>query len=1029
MTAVNCSRGSEWRQWDLHVHTPASFHWEGPHFVGNPQDAGNEVILDEMISSMNVSEPAVFSISDYWTFDGWFALKQRIAQSGAPALNKTVFPGIELRLVAPMDGRLNAHVIFSDTIDDQILNDFKSQLRVALIDRPLSESALMQFARTVGADKLSVHGFDKDVVDSDDSIALRAGSMMAEITCESYREAIENVPDGQAVGFMPFSTNDGLEQVKWQEHYAYVMQLFKSSPIFETRKYDLWAAFAGIKTDQNAAWLDNFQTALNNTPRLAVSGSDAHRFTGVAGDNNKRGYGDFPSGKATWIKADPTFRGLLHTIKEPAKRSFIGDIPEKLKNYRGNKSLFVDKLDISKNIGSTLKDVWLDETAVELNHDLVAVIGNKGSGKSALADVVALLGNSKQQKHFSFLKRFRGRNGDPAKQYTANLQWADASGLSRNLNDDPLPENVELVKYIPQGHFEELCNEHVSGNSMAFERELRGVIFSHVDDAIRLGSLDFDQLIDQQESTLRSSLEQIRSSLRKLNQKIAGIEEQLAPEIRKELLEKLELKRRQIVEHEINKPTEVEKPTGQLSEEQQKNAEELERLSKKIQDLQENRKKILEEETVLVTKQVAIKNIRDKALLLERQFREFEEEIQPDAEKLELEAKDIASLNLNIGIVDELELPIQERLLVIRKLLEEYTAEEAELVSQQKQLNEKLDAPQLVYQKYTEEQVSWKKKHEGLTGDSETPETFKGLEARIAQLDLLPEEREKLQSDRLVLTSDIFDVLDSQREAREKLFEPVQTLISSNALIRDDHRLRFVAELGCTTEKIAEELFSLIKQNSGEFRGEAESVNALRELVERYDFNDRSDVIKFVTELHDKIDEAARSSNKDRVGIGPLMRKSRDVKEVYDMIFSLEFLEPRYTLLFQDAHIEQLSPGQRGALLLIFYLLVDKGQSPIILDQPEENLDNETVVSLLVPVVNEAKERRQIIMVTHNPNLAVVCDAEQIIHCAFDRKNDSDIIYSSGSIENSETNTRVIDVLEGTMPAFNNRRVKYAVHT
>ncbi len=120
-----------------------------------------------------------------------------------------------------------------------------------------------------------------------------------------------------------------------------------------------------------------------------------------------------------------------------------------------------------------------------------------------------------------------------------------------------------------------------------------------------------------------------------------------------------------------------------------------------------------------------------------------------------------------------------------------------------------------------------------------------------------------------------------------------------------------------------------------------------------------------------------------------------------------------------------LSPGQRGALLLIFYLLVDTGRTPIILDQPEENLDNETVVSLLVPVLTEAKKRRQIIMVTHNPNLAVVCDAEQVVWSKFDRKSDSKISYMSGAIENPDLNEGVVDVLEGTKPAFNNRRVKY----
>ena len=156
-----------------------------------------------------------------------------------------------------------------------------------------------------------------------------------------------------------------------------------------------------------------------------------------------------------------------------------------------------------------------------------------------------------------------------------------------------------------------------------------------------------------------------------------------------------------------------------------------------------------------------------------------------------------------------------------------------------------------------------------------------------------------------------------------------------------------------------------------------------------------------------------------------MLKKGQPAAAVYDLIFGLNFLEPRYSLLFQDTQIEQLSPGQRGALLLIFYLLVDKGKTPIILDQPEENLDNETVFRLLVPVLSEAKKQRQIIMVTHNPNLAVVCDAEQIIHARFDRASDSTIRYESGAIENTGLNEAVVTILEGTKPAFENRYGKY----
>ena len=80
--------------------------------------------------------------------------------------------------------------------------------------------------------------------------------------------------------------------------------------------------------------------------------------------------------------------------------------------------------------------------------------------------------------------------------------------------------------------------------------------------------------------------------------------------------------------------------------------------------------------------------------------------------------------------------------------------------------------------------------------------------------------------------------------------------------------------------------------------------------------------------------------------------------------------------------------------------------------------------SNLVPCINAAKQKRQVIIVTHNPNIAVACDAEQIIYCEMDKDN-YQIRYSAGSIENPITRKHVVDVLEGTMPAFELRRKKY----
>ena len=88
----------------------------------------------------------------------------------------------------------------------------------------------------------------------------------------------------------------------------------------------------------------------------------------------------------------------------------------------------------------------------------------------------------------------------------------------------------------------------------------------------------------------------------------------------------------------------------------------------------------------------------------------------------------------------------------------------------------------------------------------------------------------------------------------------------------------------------------------------------------------------------------------------------------------------------------------------------------MVIDQLEENLDNQTMYDLLVPCLRNAKKKRQVIIVTHNPNLAVVSDAEQIIHANLDKSGGNRMTYTSGALENPEINRYVLDVLEGTRP-------------
>lgn len=1009
-------RGSEWRLWDLHVHTPASFQWSGQIF--RTMDSTQRVTeIDKVINGLNAASPEVFAVMDYWTFDGYSAIRKRSQEAGAPALKKKVFPGIELRLVSPTEYRLNAHVIFSDEITEQELLDFKQRLMVALINRELSDECLIQLARTkIGTDKLQKHGFKKTDVDSDADTAYRVGATVAEVTADSFIKAVESVPQGKAIIMMPWDTNDGLSEANWVEHYAYVLSLMQCSPIFETRRWELRCAFVGQEIPENSQFFQAFQAALNNIPRLAVSGSDAHSVAD---------YGKYPSGKATWIKADPTFGGLLQAIKEPKNRSYIGNKPPKLAHVESNKTHFVEHLSVVKDAGSLPGEKWFDQVDIPLNSDLVAIIGNKGSGKSALADVLALLGNTKNSGHFSFLNhnRFRAPRQNKSKYFVGTLNWVNNTPASLRLSDNPKPEDAERIKYIPQQFFEDLCNEYVRGDSDRFEQELRTVIFSHTEPSKREGATTFDALLAAKESALLGSLRELRSELTATNSSIEHIEGQLNPEVKQSLRSKLDLKVREIAEHQKLKPVVIEKPSGQTTPEEEANAKDLTENEKKLTELAERQVKVQLAESTASSGTSAVQRLRERIASLKRQIATSRDEMGQDLKSVGLEFQNLIKFETYEEKLQELD---DSALVVIQKNQEELvtlTNEITTLQTTQTTIRSKLGEPMRMYQESVTALDIWDSKNKLLIGDETIPGTQRALEAQIKEIDELPTKLTKQKEKRVETAKAIFGAMLKQKNLREELYGPVQKLIDDNPLIKNDYRLRFQNSL--IIKNLQNDFFVLVKQNGGKFRGEDEGREEFKKIVEKYDVNAESGAIGLSQEILAVLETGLHASGSSDRGVSKAMRNGKHARELYDLLFGFEFLEPRYTLLFQDAQIEQLSPGQRGALLLIFYLLVDKDQSPIVLDQPEENLDNETVVSLLVPVVTQAKEKRQIIMVTHNPNLAVVCDAEQIIHSKFDRKDQNSIIYTPGAIENSEINKMVVDVLEGTKPAFNNRGSKY----
>jgi len=121
--------------------------------------------------------------------------------------------------------------------------------------------------------------------------------------------------------------------------------------------------------------------------------------------------------------------------------------------------------------------------------------------------------------------------------------------------------------------------------------------------------------------------------------------------------------------------------------------------------------------------------------------------------------------------------------------------------------------------------------------------------------------------------------------------------------------------------------------------------------------------------------------------------------------------------------IQEGSPGQKTAALLAF--LLSYGEEPLILDQPEDDLDNHLIYDLIVTQLREVKRQRQIIVVTHNANIVVNGDAELVVALA--ARGGQTQIESSGSLQEKIVRDTICSVMEGGRKAFEQRYRRIAL--
>lgn len=1000
--------GSTWRKWDLHVHSPASIvhHYPG----GDP--------WPDFLSDLAALPPelSVIGINDYLFIDGYRRVKEAHEAGQLPKI-EAIFPVVELRLSHLVGttghlSKINFHVLFEagidpDVIEAQFINGLSAAFQLdeerpgvawaGFVSRTNLTNLGEQIRKTIPPERR--HEFKE----SD----LELGFSNLAIPREKIREALDT-------SLFRNRTLTAIGKTEWASFPWGEGSIAVKKDLINTA--DL--AFVAAETPAAHA---SAQSALAKAGVRAklLDCSDAHCLS-TTQDKDRVG------NCFTWISADPTLDGLSHALQEYDSRVFVGDEPLKRIAVRQRPSNHIKRVCIRKTAEAEKEPHHFFDADIPLNPSFVAIVGNKGKGKSALLDAIGLAGATSNSDEFTFLskERFRNPKNNMALAYEVTVTWCGGTLHSRRLDEVVDPGSVEHLTYLPQRSIDAICAVDPGPPSERFAQELGHVLFAHVPLEDRLGAADLESLIQLRRETLDERLAVLRAELSSLNESIASLERKGRADRKKALeAERSDLKKKlkELDDAAPPKPVPPETDDPTIIEARQKIASEKE----KREELN-SRTSELEAQLVTLSKEIdGATQLLTALSTLEGQVETFVTSHKDRAEALGVDIGALASLTVNRKPVEdflaEREKQRTDCLTTLRSdaptsvptLLKSVEAGIAELEAV-------LDAPAREFEAQQRRYQQWNDARTDLIEGTPEERGIKEVEALLKDWEDVPQELLRLREVRMELVMRIHDALLEAVKIFRDLYRPALEFIESHPLA-SKASLAFGATL--REKSLDQRFWDIVGRNvGGSFFGIDEGAQRLADLIEETDFGDPAGVEAFLDKIDNALHEDVRMMPPTPVDIGRAIRTGHSVEELYDLVFGLTYLEPYYQLQYSGTSIDQLSPGEKGTLLLMFYLLVDPNTRPLLLDQPDENLDNQTIYDLLVPALKEAKQRRQVIVITHNPNVAVVADADQVIVADFDGEQFS---YRAGAIENPTVNEALLDILEGTRPAFLNRERKY----
>ena len=881
-------RGSTWRKWDLHVHTPASYDWD------KKCNALAKDIVDKAIAE-NLS---VIAITDHHTVKG---IDEIVKETRGDLV---VLPGVELRTDK---GNRGIHIIglFDSLIASKTIYD------KLLCPLDLSED---------------------DIKNKGDN----------QIYCD-FEKACQKIHElGGLVLLHAGNKSNSIEQLDsdvrsvLKKDLAFLVDIFEVSNEKQVNNYRN-IVFPNIKQE--------FPCIITSDAcdRSKLQYKNGHS-TEVIGKNY------------TWIKADPTFEGLKQIIYEPKDRIRIQENdPEPLKS-----SYSIGSIKLSN--GSINKNLSIENVEIPLNQNLVAIIGGKGSGKTALLDLVA---NCYPDKIDSSNKNsFVNRIFNEGQDLLVSINFLNQENFSKKLVESKFVTDSD-IEYIPQGQI-----ENKIGNTQEFHNFLQNLIFKS--DRVRNSTAYFEYYENG------ANKKEIKQKIEELNQDIFTIETQIKNEDIENINRQLKLKETERIDIQERISSAEKLFTKEKLDEANKFQKELS-VSKdrrdKLSNLNRLIKNTLEKFTQIenlnkdieiiknLTNELNLKNVTMGVI----EYKTIKDQIENIQKKAVLElsviSENIEQTQYKIDKIERLQKDKKEYIVLLNKIKEVDAAIDS-LKNKQKNIDEM---------------------NQSL---SEKIEKRWTLYEQLFNTYLLLREKYKEIID--VFSKDAYEILVSVEFKSSLIFD-----FKNFAKIGED-----ILDLRTFKESKAQKV-SLLES---EFL--KDTINTIEEIIKPESSN--SKIGSLIAIMKQKVGELLK-----------IKKSTRTSEHLYEWLFG-DYLSLHTETYFNDIYLEKLSLGQKCTVLLKVYLA--QGENTIFIDQPDDNLDNEFIMNELVDAIRRTKLNRQVIIASNNANVVINSDAEQIIIAEY---NNGKISYTMGAIEEPIIKEKAIHILEGGRTAFEAREKKY----